>query len=375
MNTYYSELGRILDGRIPLRKEGYFILHEGNQISYDTSVPADVAIVTATDFTHALVEGCKCILNTFSQRSENEQVYAFNLYADEQYSFYIYMNTNSSFLETLEEYEYTEPTEINALKYNPGDFSFQYWDTHMGEYGEVIKQFELIGDRASGDLSEFKRPDAIEGAPIVAFEIGIIKAGFNLLAVNAIQQLIAENAFNVLNKTDQFIAYVATGNALLDYSITMRKTIDSTMFYEVFPDIRESDQSYLEQLESYQKLNVSESLDYWMEAVHDSYASTFPYSLCKSEYEIFKQLERFGNPLAQESLKRLEGLVGKKELESEEYYEIDYYIECLYFSGSLTEAQKEKCRELAAIIQNNKALDNAYASPLWSLITNEPLLK
>ena len=121
MNTYYSRLGRLLDERIPIRSEGYYILNDDDQVLYRTNPPTQGEIVTIESFTEALFEGCKQIVHTFAQGPDNKEVYALSLYSDEHRSFYVYLNTIKRFKETLSSYqsrnqEYSERDNIISLK-------------------------------------------------------------------------------------------------------------------------------------------------------------------------------------------------------------------------------------------------------------------
>jgi hypothetical protein len=93
MNTYYSKIGRLLDERTPIYQEGYFVLCENNEAKFSLEKPEEIEVVTSDSFVNSLVEGCKNVINSFATSRDNKNVYAFNLYADEHYSFYIYLNT------------------------------------------------------------------------------------------------------------------------------------------------------------------------------------------------------------------------------------------------------------------------------------------
>ncbi|OAB41718.1 DUF4303 domain-containing protein [Paenibacillus glacialis] len=345
MNTYYSQLARLLEERTPIDKEGYFVLCEENKAKYSLTKPFDIESITAEHFVDALVEGCKVAIESFASGSDNKEIYVFNLYADEHNCFYIYINTLDSFKKTLESYpKQRNPYEINTLKYNQGDFGFQLWQEHMGVHGQIVESFENLAELVShSDQESFSDDDV----PIIAFEAGIIKSGFQLLAIKAVLRLISDNAFESLNTTENFIAFAATGDDYIDYSIVMRKSISSELFYEIFPDIREKDIQFNEEMKKNQHLSVNEYLAYWSDAMNSNYRLKTPFSFLKSEIEVFKQMEHFGDALAQECLERIKKILDVEDLERKDYDHIYFYVEALHFSGKLTEEQLKDCSIIA----------------------------
>ncbi|WP_165452650.1 DUF4303 domain-containing protein [Paenibacillus thalictri] len=359
MNTYYSKIGRLLDERTPIDQEGYFVLCDDNEAKFSLEKPEGIKIVTSECFANALAEGCKFVVNTFASSTDNDKVYVFNLYADEHNSIFIYLNTMDQFKGILERYQnkypgkYQDISDKNSLKYSQGDFNFQFWHEHMGEHGRLIHDFERLAylvmdlDEGESDLNE-------DDTPILAFEAGIIKDGYYLLALKATVQLINEKAFGPLNKTENFIAFASTGNDYMDYSLTMRKTIEQELFYDVFPNIKEKDAQYREELEKNAQLSVGEYLDYWNDAVHSGYRLDIPFKYIKSELEIFLQLERFGDELASECIDRLKQINYNVSLERKQFESIYFYIEALHFAGILSEEQKHNCSIVADLMSSCK---------------------
>jgi hypothetical protein len=365
MDIYYSQLGRLLEERTPIDKDGYYLLCRGSIARYSRDIPSNIEVVTADSFINALVEGCKIAIQAFASSPKNKDVYAYNLFAYEQNSIYISMNTLDCFKKDLESSGYQDIEEINSLKYNQGNFDVQLWQKHTGEYGRVVESFENLADLVmSLKENESHREEA---EPIIAFEAGIIKSGYQLLALKAVLRLISEHAFDSLNKTENFIAYTTTGNDYIDYSILMRKTINLDLFYEIFPDIQEKDILFDEEMRKNQHLSVGDFLDYWSDAVHsDLGLETF----IKSDMEVFLQLEHFGNDLARECLERLKKLIHLETLERENYEQIYYYVEALHFSGKLTEEQKQDC-SIIADRMNEKVGDLTETSQELMVFSNQ----
>lgn len=244
---------------------------------------------------------------------------------------------------------------LNWLKYNQGDFRFHLWL----EDDNIVNSFTQLAD-----LTTYPEEDFIfseDDQPIIAFEAGIIKMGYYLLTLKAMQQLIAEGALDLLNTTENFIAFASAGNSYTDYSIVMPKTIEPALFAELFPFDHEKDLQFRALMLQNQHLSASEYLDYWSEAVLSGYYDTIPYIYGKSDLEVFIQMEHLGNALAQECIQRLKQLIDIEMIELENYYFIYYYIEALHFAGPLTEQQLEDCQQLAKRMnERGEDLEDAF---------------
>ncbi len=343
-----------MEGRTSFEREGYYVLYEDKSAGYSRSQPDGVEIVNADQFVEALVEGCRNALRTFAASDDNRQVYAFSLNADDYFSFYIYLNTLERFEEVLSDYQadnadYYHADRIESLKYNQGDWDFQLWSEHMGEQGRIIRIFEQLAQLVQ-DLDDHETADG-EAASVIAFEAGIVKAGYQVLAMRAVMRLVEEKAFNVLDRTDDFIAFTSTGNDYIDYSFMMRQTIDPELFARVFSRVREEDRQFQERLKSIEHYSVTEALDYWFAEMTGGDSSTGVISDCgKSAFEVFRQLERYGAALAEECLVRLHRITNLESLERNDVDEVQFYIEALHFAGPLSEECAAQCRTIAAIM-------------------------
>ncbi|REK75067.1 DUF4303 domain-containing protein [Paenibacillus paeoniae] len=350
-NYYYSMIGRLLDGRTPVASTGYYMLDEDGQVSYSTIRPS-VEVTTLESFTDALVEECKRIIQEFADSADNKEVYAFNLYTDEHRGLYVYMNTESCFKETLSSYQNEKEDEYDRdrtiqLKYNSGDFDFQFWFDTASESGRHIDHFVKVHSAVSYESKETIE-EAVIGVPVAAIESGVIDDGYYVCVLNTVKRLIADQAFGLLNTTSDFIAFAACGDDYVDYSITMRKTIDEDLFYQVFPDVKELDSKFEEVMKGNENLSLAESIAYWSDGILRESLGSEPYSFQKPFMEIFVQLSRFGNELAQESIERLTEIAADLQgFDGEVREKMSFYLEALHFSGKLTPEQAEQCDAIA----------------------------
>lgn len=348
MNTYYSMLGRLLHGKTPIHKEGYYILCEDRHVRYNLEGPLNVKVIDTEQFVQTIVNGCKEVIQSFSKSQDNQEVYAFSLYVNEYKSIYIYINNIPEFQKKLHDQysHYEDPSYINSLKYNLGDFSFQFWSKHMSEFGQLLDDFEKFEDSPSYERDE--EPLQPGDQPVIALEAGIIDSGYYALILEAVVRLKAENAFDSLNTTPNFIAFASTDNDYLNYSIMMRKTIEPDVFYTVFPDLRDMDARFEAWVSQNRRLSAGDVLDHLQDIFLDNYNSSFPFSVNRCAYDIFEQLGHLGNSLAEECLKRLHNYTTTiEQLDREQFDLISSYIEALYFAGELTLEQKSACSQLA----------------------------
>ncbi|MNI56913.1 hypothetical protein D3C73_1119440 [compost metagenome] len=214
----------------------------------------------------------------------------------------------------------------------------------MGDFGKIIDHFEKFADYPSyeGDEQPLHRGDH----PIIAFEAGIINSGYVALVLEAVTRLHTEHAFDLLKRTKNFIAFASTDNDYISYSLIMRKTIHENQLYEVFPDLKDYDVQFHKWVDQFRHLPASDALDYLQETFLHNYYLDLPFSLIRSEYDVFQQLEHLGNTLADECLKQLHNLANIEELNQNESSLGYCYIEALFFSGELTPEQKNSCSQL-----------------------------
>ncbi|MBA2936949.1 DUF4303 domain-containing protein [Paenibacillus sp. CGMCC 1.16610] len=331
MNLYYTGICQLLDGNKALKGEGYYVKTDDNRLLYTESAPLETKVVTFQNLEDALFEGCKRIINNFSISKNNIDVYAFNLYADEYNSFYVYMNTIAG-LENIVKKHYPNysDTQIQSLKYNQGDFAFQFYPSDMGEVASTIEGFERMASDLSyedEEAEEFLSDDV----PVVAYEKKIFKDGHYLAALNVVKRLAKADAFSNLNKTEDFIYYAATGHDYNDYSLVMRKTIDPELFYQCFPDLRVKDEEFKSILVQQANNTVEECLDYWVEAFKSEFNKKSPYQYTKTEYDVFLSLERYSRELAKECVSRLHQKLGNGLEDNLDLDEIFIYVKALEF--------------------------------------------
>jgi hypothetical protein len=348
MNLYYSYLGRMLSGKTSFKREGYYLVYENRDKGFTYTKPEHIEVITSERFLEALIEGSKMIVNQFAESANNQDVYAFALFADEHHNLCMFTNTISQFERTAKKYkESGSTTDEHLLKYNPGDFKYQLWIEGSHEY--IIDYFSSLN---YADLHEEQEDTILEDRePILAYEAGIIAGGYQVLVVEAMRRLVQEDVFHPLNKTDDFIAYATIDNDCLDYSLLMRETINRDLFYRVFPEHEEKDHAFQLEMDKNKHLSAGEWLDYWLGEIHGEALTGISVSdYWKPEFEIFVQMEHLGQELAEECLHRLYRLVQLKSNEREDGREIEYYLEAMHFAGELTDQHKAAARKIANTI-------------------------
>ncbi|URN94242.1 MAG: hypothetical protein NAG76_20860 [Candidatus Pristimantibacillus lignocellulolyticus] len=330
MNLYYTGICQLLNGDKELEGNGYLVKTEDGRVVYSDIAPFNVQIITFEKLEDALFEGTKHIINGFVNSDDNKGVYAFNLYADEYDSFYVYLNTDSSFEKTIEQnYSHYTEDRKNDVKYNQGDFSFQFFPSDMGVSRGIVEGCENVA-------SSIKYEDNIDNispndTAIIAYERKIFNDGFYLAAFNALKRIGNSSELDKLNKSKNFIYYASTGNDYVDYSLVMRKTIDNLLFYNCFPELKNKDEEFQAHIEYINSKSIVEIIDYWEEALQGEFNEGAPYSYIKMEYQIFEGLKVFSNSIAEENIHRLELKIDDDLKNNVIRNKVDIYLKTLEF--------------------------------------------
>lgn len=330
VNLYYTGICQLLNGDKELEGNGYLVKTDDGRVVYSDTSPFNVQIITFEQLEEALFEGTKHIINEFVKSDDNKDVYAFNLYADEYDSFYVYLNTDSSFEKTIEQkYSHYTEDQKNDIKYNQGDFSFQFFTSDMGDSRGIVEGCENVA-------SSIKYEDNIDNISpndiaIIAYERKIFYDGLYLAAFNALKRIGNSSELDKLNKSNNFIYYAATGHDYVDYSLVMRKTIDPRLFYNCFPGIEIKDEEFQAHIESINSKSIVEIIDYWEEALQGEFNEGSPYSYIKMEYQVFEVLKVFGNSMAEENIQRLEMKIDDDLKNNVIRNKVDIYLKTLEF--------------------------------------------
>jgi hypothetical protein len=330
MNLYYTGVCQLLDGNPTRVESGYYIKTDDERIVYADKVPSDVQLVTFQELEDALFEGCKYVINEFANSENNKDVYAFNLYADEHNSFYIYINTEDSFRNYVDRHysSYSEKKK-QEIKYNQGDFTYQLYPSDMGTSQQIIEECEEI----ASDLQYVDHLEDLsdEDIPVIVYEKRIFNDGFFHAALNAIKRLGTAFELDKLNKSKNFIHYAATGNDYVDFSLVMRKTIQPDLFYTCFPELEDKDKQFEIHLDHINSKSIKEILDFWEEALQGEFKKGSPYQYLKTEYQVFKNLEKLGDDLALECISRLSRVIESDLNNKMNINKIGIYLKALEF--------------------------------------------
>lgn len=330
MNLYYTGICQLLNGNKIIGDSGYYIKNDDGRIVFAECVPVDLRLITLQDLEDALFEGCKHVINEFTQTENNKDVYAFNLYTDEHNSFYIYLNTEDAFRKYVDKHysNYSEEGK-REIKYNQGDFTYQMYPSDMGASQQIIEECERIAYDLpySDQVEEFSEEDN----PIIAYEKKIFLDGFYLAALYAIIRLGNTFEFTKLNKSKNFIYYAATGNDCVDYSLVMRKTIQPGLFYTCFPELKDKDKQFDIHLDHINSKSIYEIIDYWEEVLQIEFNEGSPYQYGKTEYQVFNDLSKLGEDLAIESISRLSRVIESDLTNEINRNKIEIYLKILEF--------------------------------------------
>ncbi|MEK3915203.1 hypothetical protein [Paenibacillus sp. FSL H7-0331] len=221
---------------------------------------------------------------------------------------------------------------MKSLRYALGDFAHNFHEFNE-KFDTLYNHFEIIASaHADEEIDHIAEGDEV----VIAFEKRIFNDAHYLFAQNVAIKL--KGHFSGLNTTDDFIYFASTGNDYIDYSITMRKTMDQELFYRCFPETKELDNEFENKLNELKQLDVSKQVDYWLEQLIKNTHNTdkFIITRClKESYHAFEALEANEYALVPELLSRIEHEANKDTLNAEAYLDLSVYVTALRFIQQL----------------------------------------
>lgn len=371
MNTFYVSICQSLENKRKIDAKGYFVLTTDDNAVYSNVVPPNTRVVTMQDFEDSLVDGMRHVIQKFSASGENKEVFAFILSVNDHYRIRSYINTLPAFNKSIEDYysQYTEK-EQHQIKYNLGDFPYEFYDEDMGPSGEMVTAFESIAfvfGYEPESLEEISDSDE----PKIAFEKAIFLEGYYVLALNAVKRLIAENAFASLDRTDDFVSFADTNYRWTDKSVTMRKTIPIDLLYKMYPDLKDMDAQFNEILEKQSHMSISDKLDHWVEVLESKFNDGNPYHYDKTAYHVFLSWEVHGNELAEECIKRVEGILSHGTMDLPTIEKLSVLLKALEFAGTISDDALKRCDTIITRLRAEEDFDPFTLHDLVTFIKSQ----
>lgn len=298
MYGYAIKVSQIVDDIRKPKGEGYYRVGKDNKVYYSDGKPFLSSTLDVNGFEELIYNECYMFINKFSKTADNKDIYCFTLSTSEHNDIIIYINNLEKYHSTLKRYismypKYKEDSEARSLKYSLGDFEFMYTNhdscfsnnfrTIFGEYMNIangIRDEEIIKEKQS-----------IFNTIKTAYSGDLFDDSLYSILKNVLDRLVL--SFDLLNKTNDFIYYLSTGDDYIDYSLSMRKTVQESLFYRVFPDMKNKDLEFelvMKKFNGMQPNEMFESL--YTEVQKDNYriGKDIFSKYVKTEYEAVKYL-------------------------------------------------------------------------------------
>ncbi|MBD8497919.1 DUF4303 domain-containing protein [Paenibacillus arenosi] len=313
MSGYDVHISKLINGRRALEGTGKYMRCTPDQtiVEIDSGTAIDGIVVSAKDVEDALYEYCTAALEDYIAEGNNSDVYTFSIHTDTYHgSYIIYINNLESLNQSVEQTlsrslqqknRRNNPTREQLYyeyKYAEGDYSFMYED---------------MPERLENWLSVFwcisvEEPRHLEIDQNYLFEKTLFDSQLFLIAIDVIQRL--QQAFQKLNRTDDFIAYVSAadggGGDYLTTSQLIRKCVSKEQLYKAMPDIKEMDNAFEQAVYAVQQKPLPEQVKHWVAVIEKGeFGKNSPYNFSKTDYEVYEQLMELGEeavPCIQEHL-------------------------------------------------------------------------
>jgi len=176
---------------------------------------------------------CVKAINNFSKSEKNKDVYFVCLYFDDQnFNNLIYIVTEADFQKVKEiykgNYAYTSG-KLERLRYSEGDFSYD----ELNKYDELMCEISNGYSAIFGGQGFDYKPKRNIGF-VNTFDRNSISIG-----INVIKKLVENSGFNVLNKTEDFAAFINGEDVSMEdkaltcsYTVSNKKLVRKIVYYE-----------------------------------------------------------------------------------------------------------------------------------------------
>jgi len=258
--NYCEWLKQLIDGERNKVGAGYKIYYSNKEFEEFESIEGkELFLVDEKKFEDLLFIDCEKKIIEFSKSEENKDVYAVVLEIDiEVGQIGISINTNEALENTIKQhysnYSMDRILGLSGLKYNPGDFSYRFFEGFLSnESNEILNAYYCINNEHF--ISEISKP--------IAFKSDFFDHALLLIGINIVNRL--KSTFQCLNKTSDLIAYPCIN---MDDEILLsliKKTNSLETINKAFPEIN----GYKKHLDSILKLETSRQVEIWIRAYMD----------------------------------------------------------------------------------------------------------
>ena len=365
--NYCEWLKQLINGERNNVGDGYKIYYSNKKFEELESIEGkELFLVDEKKFEDLLFIDCEKKIIEFSKGEENKDVYAVVLEIDTEVGqIGISINTNEALENTIKQhypnYSMERILGLSGLKYNPGDFSYRFFEEFLSnESNEILNAYYCINNEHF--ISEISKP--------IAFKSDFFDHALLLIGINIVNRL--KSTFQCLNKTSDFIAYPCINDIDTDTLLSLiKKTNSLETINKVFPEIND----YKKYLDSVLKLEPNKQVEIWIRAYMDFMEGKETditlriKELNKTRLDVKDEIVKLG----EYSVPKLVELICKLGREPESRFEwIIPVKERLKFMSNLSEQEKAKYK--SNTIEGELTVDFLFMIKDIGIITN-PLLE
>jgi len=365
--NYCEWLKQLINGERNNVGDGYKIYYSNKKFEELESIEGkELFLVDEKKFEDLLFIDCEKKIIEFSKGEENKDVYAVVLEIDTGVGqIGISINTNEALENTIKQhypnYSMERILGLSGLKYNPGDFSYRFFEEFLSnESNEILNAYYCINNEHF--ISEISKS--------IAFKSDFFDHALLLIGINVVNRL--KSTFKCLNKTSDFIAYPCINDIDTDTLLSLiKKTNSLETINKVFPEIND----YKKYLDSVLKLEPNKQVEIWIRAYMDFMEGKETditlriKELNKTRLDVKDEIVKLG----EYSVPKLVELICKLGREPESRFEwIIPVKERLKFMSNLSEQEKAKYK--SNTIEGELTVDFLFMIKDIGIITN-PLLE
>ncbi|RAP77299.1 hypothetical protein [Paenibacillus montanisoli] len=187
---------------ISVNSRGYIIYKSDGSFQYkEDAAPSSCRVIDSNVLYHLILNYCQAKLDQFSKTTSNNQVYAYVLYVDPNYGdIMIYINTKEAWNSYLERWQ-QDPKRKEWRR---------EWQKYHGIGSFKYKIHEELPEPLNSYMELYLRIYDGQGKPRFNQDVAIKNEVFEGELVSIAERVINTlKPFNMLNKSEDFVAYVS----------------------------------------------------------------------------------------------------------------------------------------------------------------------
>lgn len=291
MFGYSMKVAQIVDGYRKPSKQGFYSYFKGQLTRYEKA-PLLSKVFDNKKYEDMIYEECARIISDFSLTKDNKDVYCLSLYTSEHNDIIVYINNEEANRESVEYYRdkyprYQESGATDSLRYALGDFEFMF-TSFSDSFNRKHDLLSTISEMISEKEYDVKSTKVMNSE---VFSAQLFDDSLYYVLGNVLSRLTVD--LDKLDKTEDFIMYLSTGDDYIDYNITFRNQCSVEQYYKLMPEMKGLDAKFedgIAEFDNYDGLRLfDEMFEECKKNTHRTTQDIFS-STIRTEYEGVKYL-------------------------------------------------------------------------------------